>query len=95
MAMPLPKPVEPSFPGPPGFEDGLGVELRQLPGYQVGDLFEYAFLAAARHVHEERPGVRMLKSDHRGGRSAGAYALLPFEILLFVFDQLTVEFVDQ
>ena len=64
------------FPGHQVFEDGLGVELRQLPGYQVGDLFEYAFLAAARHVHEGTAGGQdLLKSDHRGGEISGRLRL--------------------
>lgn len=44
------------FPGHQVFEDGLGVELRQLPGYQVGDLFEYAFLLPPGTFTRERPG---------------------------------------
>ncbi|MNC39586.1 hypothetical protein D3C75_882540 [compost metagenome] len=39
------------FSGYQTFEDVMCVEPGNIPGYEVGDLLENAFLAASRHVH--------------------------------------------
>src|SRR5690606_16981560 len=58
------------LPGYQAFEDVLVVEVGKVASDQLGDLFQYAFLAAARHVHEGTAGGQdLLESDHGGGVS--------------------------
>ena len=66
------------------FEDVLGVQIGEIAGNQVGNLFEYAFLAASRHVHQGTCGSQNgFESDHEGGgvsepwRLAGDPAAFP------------------
>ena len=69
MAMPLPKPVEPSFSRAiRAFEDILHLQRRHFAGDQVGDLFEGFLFTAARHVHKGTAGGQdIFKSDHGVG----------------------------
>jgi hypothetical protein len=84
------------FSGEQGFEHGLFFQYGHLLADQLGDLLEYAFFTAARHVHDgTAEGQDIFESYHGWGVSASGGTLQVALLFFLMLEQLSVELVGE
>src|SRR5471032_228801 len=73
------------FAGNEALEHGLRIQFGYLLPDQVGDLFEYTFFTASRHVQERAAGGQdIFKSDHGWGVLASRRTLKVADLLFLM-----------
>src|SRR5471030_2120360 len=96
IAMPLPKPVEPSFSRAIRASKTSCISRSGTSGDQVGNLFEGFLFTAARHVHEGTAGGQdTFKSDHGLGVLTTGCALKEALGLFLMLFKLAIQLVGQ